>query len=93
MMAPGTEDKVMHATLRIRDTEIMASDGGCQGDTKFEGVSLTINVSKDEADKFFAALSEGGQVQMPLTETFFAERFGMVADKFGLSWMIHAAKK
>ena len=93
MTAPGMEEKVMHANMRIRDTEIMASDGRCQGDTKFEGFTLTLNVAVAEADKLFAALGEGGQVQMPLTETFFAHRFGMVADKFGVSWMILAVKK
>jgi PhnB protein len=94
MSAPGTDNKVMHANVRVRDTEFMASDGRCQGQPQFEGFSLTMNVANaGEADKLFAALSEGGQAQMPLTETFFAERFGMVADKFGVSWMVLAAKK
>lgn len=92
--APGMDDKVMHANVRIRDTELMASDGRGQGEPKFEGFALTLNVANvAEADKLFAALGKGGQVQMPLTETFFAERFGMVADKFGVFWMILAAKK
>lgn len=91
--APGSEDKVMHANLKIRDTQLMASDGRCQGAPKFEGMALTLNAANPaEADELFAALSEGGQVQMPLTETFFADRFGMVADKFGVSWMILAGK-
>jgi PhnB protein len=94
MSAPGTDNKVMHANVRVRDTEFMASDGRCQGQPQFEGFSLTLNVANAaEADKLFAALGEGGQAQMPLTETFFAERFGMVADKFGVSWMVLAAKK
>ena len=94
MMTPGTENKIMHASVRIRDTEIMISDGQCKGEKpKFEGVALTINVSPAEAEKIFNALSEGGQVQMPLCETFFAEKFGMVADKFGVSWLLLAAKK
>ena len=94
MTAPGMEDKIMHANVKIRDTQIMMSDGRCQGEApKFDGFTLTLNVSAAEADKLFAALSEGGQVQMPLTPTFFAEKFGMVADKFGVSWMILAAKK
>jgi PhnB protein len=92
---PGiTQDKIMHASFRIGETELMASDGRCENKTKFEGVSLSIGVSTaPEAEKLFAALSDGGQVQMPLTETFFANRFGMVADKFGVSWMIIAEKQ
>jgi PhnB protein len=91
---PGMDDKVMHANVRIRDTELMASDGGAVSQPKFDGFSLTLNVpNATEANKLFAALGEGGQAQMPLMETFFADSFGMVADKFGVSWMILAAKK
>jgi len=92
--APGSEEKVMHANVTIRDTQIMMSDGRCEGKPKFEGMALTLN-AKDpaDADKLFAALSDGGQVQMPMAETFFAHRFGMVADKFGVSWMIIAGKQ
>ena len=88
---PG--DKVMHANVKIRDTQIMASDGRCTGNPSFQGFTLTLN-AKDaaDADKLFASLGQGGQVQMPLTETFFAHRFGMVADKFGMSWMVIFAK-
>jgi PhnB protein len=94
MTTPGMEEKVMHANVKIRDTQIMMSDGRCQGEApKFDGFALTLNASPAEADRLFAALGEGGQVQMPLTPTFFAEKFGMVADKFGVSWMILAAKK
>lgn len=86
---PGAEDKVMHASFRIGDTTLMASDGQCQGQPSFEGFSLAVTVANtDEAERRFAALGEGGQVQMPLMETFFSPRFGMVADKFGVSWMI-----
>ncbi|MGD9648903.1 MAG: VOC family protein [Pirellulales bacterium] len=89
MVPPGSDNKVMHAHFSIGDTQIMASDGNCGGNAKFEGVSLTINAeSEADADRLFAALSAGGQVQMPLTETFFSPRFGMVADKFGVSWMV-----
>ncbi len=86
---PGAEDKVMHANVKIRDTQVMMSDGRCQGKPKFEGFGMTLN-AKDAADaeKLFAALSEGGQVQMPMCETFFAHRFGMVADKFGVMWIV-----
>ena len=86
---PGTENKVMHATIRIGDSAVNASDGRCTGHPKFEGVSLSLTVENDDkAESIFKALSEGGQVQMPLTTTFFSSRFGMVADRFGVSWMV-----
>jgi PhnB protein len=82
-------EKVMHAALRIGDTTIMASDGHCAGNPTFSGFSLSITVKSDaEADRIFGALADGGQVQMPLTKTFFASRFGMAADKFGVGWMV-----
>jgi PhnB protein len=85
----ASPEKVMHANFRVGETLIMASDGRCTGQPKFEGFSLSLTVPDDAtADKRFAALSEGGQVQLPLTSTFFASRFGMVADKFGVGWMI-----
>jgi len=88
-MAPGTEDKVMHACLRIGDTAVMASDGQCGGKPSFQGVSLSITAPNEaEADRMFNALADGGQVQMPLAKTFFSPRFGMVADRFGVSWMV-----
>lgn len=90
--APGSEDKIMHASFRIGDTELMASDGECSGKPNFQGISLSISAANEaEADRLFAALSDGGQVQMPLTKTFFSPRFGMVADRFGVSWMIVVA--
>lgn len=89
MVPPGTEDKVMHAAFRIGDTLVMASDGRCQGTPSFQGFSLSITAANEsEADRLFAALAEGGQVQMPLGKTFFSPRFGMVADRFGVSWMV-----
>jgi PhnB protein len=87
--AAGAENKVMHASLRIGGTTLMASDGRCQGKPSFEGFSLSLAVPDEAgAERSFAALADGGQVQMPLARTFFAPRFGMVADRFGLSWMI-----
>ena len=92
MLPPGSEDKVMHAALRIGGATVMASDGRCSGQARFGGVSLSLSVPDEAtADRFFAALAEGGQVQMPLGKTFFSPRFGMVADRFGVSWMIVAA--
>jgi PhnB protein len=87
--APGTEEKIMHSTLRIGQTLIMASDGRCTGKPSFHGISLTLGVKTDaEAERAFKALSDGGQVQMPMTKTFFSSRFGMVADRFGVGWMV-----
>jgi len=84
---PG--DKVMHASFRIGDSTIMASDGHCTNKPSFQGFSLSITASSEaEADRLFAALAEGGQVLQPLTKTFFSPRFGMVADRFGVSWML-----
>ncbi len=92
MNPPGQEEKVMHASFKIGQTQIMASDGRCGGKTDFEGFALSISVSDaEEAQRFFKALSEGGQVQMPLTKTFFSPAFGMVADKFGVGWMVIVA--
>jgi PhnB protein len=89
MCPPGSENKVMHASFRIGDTTVMASDGHCTGQPSFKGFSLALAASSDaEAEKLFAALADGGQVQMPLTKTFFSSRFGMVADRFGVSWMV-----
>ncbi|HEY4234966.1 MAG TPA: VOC family protein [Lacipirellulaceae bacterium] len=86
---PGSENKVMHATVRIGSTTLMVSDGRCTGEPKFTGFSLSIAVPNEaEADRLFAALADGGQVQMPLVKTFFSPRFGMAADRFGVSWMI-----
>ncbi len=89
MLPSGSENKIMHMNFRIGNSTIMASDGQCQGTMNFQGFSLTISV-KDaaEAESVFTALAEGGQIQMPLSQTFFSPRFGMVADRFGVSWMV-----
>jgi PhnB protein len=89
MVPPGSENKIMHACIRINGADVMASDGNAKGKPKFEGFSLTLNANDEAAaDRMFAALADGGQVQMPLGKTFFAKRFGMVADRFGVGWMI-----
>ena len=89
---PGTENKVMHAQMRIGDTVILASDGSCTGQPNFQGSALALTVADEaEAERRFAALADGGQVTMPLAKTFFSPRFGMVADRFGVSWMIYMA--
>ena len=92
MCSPGTLDKVMHMSFRIGDTTLLASDGHCTGQPNFQGISLSLTAPNDsEAERLFAALADGGQVQMPLTKTFFSSRFGMVADRFGVPWMIVVA--
>jgi PhnB protein len=91
-MPPGAEDKVMHASLRIGDATVLASDGRCTGQPSFQGFALSLTASDaDEAERLFAALGNGGQVQMPMAKTFFSPRFGMVADRFGVSWMVYVA--
>lgn len=83
-------ESIMHAGFKIGETELMASDGMCSGKAEFKGITLSLNpTSEAEAKKMFAALSEGGTVNMPLSKTFFSPLFGMVADKFGVSWMVN----
>jgi len=89
MIPAGAENKVMHSSFRIGETTVMASDGRCQGQPNFQGISLSLSApNAPEAEKLFDALKEGGQVQMPLSKTFYSPSFGMVADRFGVSWMI-----
>ena len=91
MLAEGFADKVMHAAFRVGDSTLMASDGcGGPDEPTFGGFSLSITVRTEaEADAKFAALSEGGSVTMPLGKTFWAPKFGMLTDRFGLGWMIN----
>jgi PhnB protein len=87
----GSEDKVMHATLRIGENSVMVSDGLCTGRPEFRGFSMTLSTPDEaEARRWFTALTEGGQVRMPLTKTFFSPAFGMLTDRFGVPWMIQA---
>ena len=89
MIPPGSEHKIMHASFRIGDSVIMATDGSCTSKGAFQGISLSLKVDDvDQANRVFAALGEGGQVQMPLMKTFFSPAWGMVADRFGVSWMV-----
>jgi PhnB protein len=93
MISPGSHDKIMHAEVQIGDGTVLMSDGRCQGKPNFQGFALTILAKTEaEADKTFAALSDGGQVTMPLAKTFFSPRFGMLADKFGVGWMVLVAQ-
>lgn len=92
MCTPGSENKVMHASLRIGDSILMASDGRCEGKLEFRGFCLSLSMPNEaEAERLFGSLAEGGEVQMPLTKTFFSQGFGMVDDRFGMSWMVIVA--
>ena len=89
MLAEGFENKVMHASFRVGESTVMASDGCSPEDGKFNGFSLSISVPGEaDADRVFAALSGGGTVKMPLTKTFWSPRFGMLEDRFGIGWMV-----
>jgi PhnB protein len=87
----GFENKVMHTTFRVGGTTLMASDG-CEQGSSFGGFSLSLAVPTEaEADRVFAVLADGGQVQMPLAKTFWSSRFGMLTDRFGIGWMVSVA--
>lgn len=84
-------EKIMHANVQIGDTQFMASDGRPPGDGDFKGFALSLTAASDaDAKRLFHTLTEGGQVQMPLDATFFASSFGMLADRFGVPWMVIA---
>jgi PhnB protein len=94
MVPPGMGEKIMHARLQIGDSVIFLSDGMCAEQKGFEGFSLSLTVADEaEADRRFNALADGGKVQMPLDKTFFSPRFGAVADKFGVGWMVYVEPK
>ena len=90
--SPASGDKIMHARLRIGGSTVMASDGRGSGQAEFKGIWLSITATADaDAERLFGALAEGGEVQMPLAKTFFTSSFGMVSDRFGVSWMVVVA--
>ena len=92
MVPAGSEKKVMHASFRIGDSTVLASDSHCGGRPSFQGISLSLTVRDEaEAKRRFASLADGGKVQMPLAKTFFSPSFGMLADRFGVSWMVYVA--
>ena len=89
MLAPDWGNKVMHCAFKVGDTSVMASDGCGTDNPGFKGFSLSVTVPDTAtADRVFAALAEGGQVQMPLDKTFWSPRFGMLTDRFGIGWMV-----
>jgi PhnB protein len=88
--SPAMSEKILHMRMRIGDTIILMSDGHSEGNPKFEGFALSVTVGSDaEAQRQFAALSEGGKVRMPMGKTFFSSNFGMVTDRFGVMWMVY----
>jgi PhnB protein len=92
MITPESKDKVMHAALHAGDTQLLMSDGRCTGSANFNGIALALSVATEaDVDRIFNALSDGGKVNMPLAKTFFSPKFGMVADKFGVGWMVMVA--
>ena len=97
---PELADKIFHATFVVGSTRIMASDVGCTVDGSghsqmaFTGFALALRADDiDQAEQFFARLSSGGNVQMPMAETFFAARYGIVTDRFGVTWKVMLEKE
>jgi PhnB protein len=89
MTPPGSENKIMHAAIQIGKSTLLLSDGRCTGKPKLDGFALSLYADTEaDADRLFNALAQGGKIQMPLGKTFFSPRFGMVADQFGVSWMV-----
>ncbi len=85
--------KIMHAALDIGDQVLMGSDARGEHYHKPQGISVSLSVGKvADAERIFAAFAEGGKVLMALQQTFWAARFGMVADRFGIPWMINCEK-
>ena len=93
MCTPANENKVMHGTIKVGDSTVMVSDGRYTGKPKFDGFALSLDAKTDaDAQTLFNALSDGGEVAMPMGPTFFATSFGMVRDRFGVHWMVIKAK-
>ena len=93
MCPSGAEDKVMHAALQIGESVIMVSDGCGNDGPSFEGISLSLSLADEgEATGLFGALVDGGDVQMPLAKTFWSPCFGMLKDRFGVSWMLNVSE-
>jgi len=92
MISPGSEEKVMHSAVQMGDSMVLMSDGRCTGKANFHGIALAISTKTEaEADRIFTGLADGGQVNMPLSKTFFSPKFGMLSDKFGVGWMVLVA--
>ncbi|MCW8126167.1 VOC family protein [Microbulbifer halophilus] len=91
--SPGLKDKIMHAQLKVGEQIIMASDASPQNYDIPQGINITIGVdTPEEAERIYEALSEGGTVRMPMEETFWAKRFAVFSDRFGIPWMVNCDK-
>lgn len=91
--APGWRDKIMHVALSVGDFVVMGSDAPPEYFKPMQGFSVSLAIDNvAQAEKVFVALAEGGTVGMPLQQTFWALRFGMVTDRFGTPWMINCEK-
>jgi PhnB protein len=87
-------DKIINAAFHIGETQLMASDGTAEESAKHAGFAICISIfSVEDAEKIFTGLSDGATITMALGETFFAERFGQLVDRFGVSWMVIFEKK
>ena len=87
---PDSRDKIMHASLKVGDALLMGSDAPPQYQERMGGFSVSTSVQDpNEAERIFTALAKGGNVRMPLQETFWAQRFGMLVDQFGVPWMVN----
>ena len=92
MVTSAHENKIMHASLKIGNSTVLASDGQCQGQPSVQGCARSLTVADEaEANRRFKALADGGQVRMPVAKTFFSPAFGMLADRFGVAWMVYVA--
>ena len=90
---PSELNKVLHGRITVNGQTVMASDCPPNQYAKPQGFSITLTYPEaHDADRIFGALADGGQVQMPIQETFWAKRFGMVVDRFGIPWMINCEK-
>lgn len=86
---PDAKDLILHAAMQIGGTVLMASDAVGEKYQPMRSAYLSLGVdSSEEAERVHAALADGGEIFMPMAETFFAHRFSMLRDKFGANWMI-----
>ncbi len=91
--SPDRRDKIMHISMKLGDARILASDAPPHMHQPMQGMAVNLAIDDPQrADRVFAALAEGGTVKMPIQETFWAKRFGMVTDRFGTPWMVNCSK-
>ncbi len=89
-VGPEDQDRVVHARMNVGDTVLMGSDSPSNRSSEAKGFAVSLSVdSAEEAERVFHALAEGGEIHMPIGETFWAVRFGMLLDQFGIPWMVN----